>query len=98
MIAKGEATPLPGSVSFEDFELDLAAGELRKNGVPLKLQPQPFKILAYLASHPGVLVTRQQLRDHVWTGETFVDFDLAINQAIRQIRAVLDDDAESPRI
>ena len=92
------ATQIPTVIRFEDYELDLSTEELRKNGFSLKLQPQPFKILAYLAMHPGALVTRQELRDHVWTGDTFVDFDLAINQAIKQIRAVLNDDAERPRI
>jgi TolB-like protein/DNA-binding winged helix-turn-helix (wHTH) protein/Tfp pilus assembly protein PilF len=91
-------TQNPGTISFEDYELDLVAEELRKQGSSLKLQPQPFKILAYLASRPGKLITRQELRDHVWPGDTFVDFDLAINQAIKQIRAVLNDDPESPRI
>jgi TolB-like protein/DNA-binding winged helix-turn-helix (wHTH) protein/tetratricopeptide (TPR) repeat protein len=93
-----QATQIPNVVRFDGYELDLAAEELRKNGFSLKLQPQPFKILAYLATHPNVLVTRQELRDHVWPGDTFVDFDLAINQAIKQIRAVLNDDAENPRI
>src|SRR5205823_10567731 len=92
------ATQIPTVIRFEGYELDLAGEELRKNGFSLKLQPQPFKILAYLSAHPRVLVTRQELRDHVWPGDTFVDFDLAINQAIKQIRAVLNDDAESPRI
>src|SRR5205085_9960614 len=91
-------TRIPTVVRFDGYELDLAAEELRKNGFSLKLQPQPFKILAYLAAHPGALVSRQELRDHVWPGDTFVDFDLAINQAIKQIRAVLNDDAERPRI
>ncbi|HWC15710.1 MAG TPA: winged helix-turn-helix domain-containing protein, partial [Terriglobales bacterium] len=93
-----QATQIPTVVRFCGYELDLAAEELRKNGSSLRLQPQPFKILAYLAMNPGVLVTRQELRDHVWPGDTFVDFDLAINQAIKQIRAVLNDDAENPRI
>src|SRR5881409_3804177 len=75
-------TQNPSVIRFENYELDLAAEELRKQGSSLKLQPQPFKILAYLASHSGELITRQELRDHVWPGDTFVDFDLAINQAI----------------
>src|SRR5881398_2329599 len=91
-------TQNPSVIRFENYELDLAAEELRKQGSSLKLQPQPFKILAYLASHSGELITRQELRDHVWPGDTFVDFDLAINQAIKQIRAVLNDDPENPRI
>ncbi len=88
----------PSVIRFENYELDLAAEELRKQGSSLKLQPQPFKILTYLASRPGELITRQELRDHVWPDDTFVDFDLAINQAIKQIRAVLSDDAERPRV
>src|SRR5947209_3459976 len=92
------ATQIPTVIRFDHYELDLATEELRKNGFSLKLQPQPFKILAYLSAHPGALVSRQELRDHVWPGDTFVDFDLAINQAIKQIRAVLNDDAESPRV
>src|SRR5438105_1371374 len=93
------AQPMPQEtqiIRFEDFEIDLANEELRKHGHPLKLQPQPFKILAYLASQPGVLITRQQLREYVWPNDTFVDFDLAINQAVKQIRAVLNDDPEQP--
>src|SRR5437762_14356194 len=74
------ATQIPTVIRFEDYELDLSTEELRKNGFSLKLQPQPFKILAYLAAHPGALVSRQELRDHVWPGDTFVDFDLAINR------------------
>src|SRR5207249_7561850 len=77
-------TQNPSVIRFENYELDLAAEELRKQGSSLKLQPQPFKILAYLASHSGELITRQELRDHVWPGDTFVDFDLAINQAIKR--------------
>src|SRR5207302_8489513 len=92
------ATQIPTVIRFEDYELDLSTEEIRKNGFSLKLQPQPFKILAYLAMRPGALVARQELRDHVWPGDTFVDFDLAINQAIKQIRAVLSDDAERPRV
>jgi len=90
--AKSERHP------FRELRTRLAAEEFTKQGSSLKLQPQPFKILAYLASRPGELITRQELRDHVWPGDTFVDFDLAINQAIKQIRAVLNDDAERPRV
>ena len=89
---------LPRLVKFEEYELDFVREELRKHGFVVKLQPQPFKILAYLASRPGELVTRQEIRDHVWPGDTFVDFDLAINQSIKQIRAALNDDPETPRI
>ena len=81
---------------FESYELDLATEELKRRGVPIKLPPQPFKVLAYLVSRGGEMVTRQELREHLWPDDTFVDFDLAINQAIKQIRAVLEDDPENP--
>ncbi|MGE5735497.1 MAG: winged helix-turn-helix domain-containing protein, partial [Acidobacteriota bacterium] len=92
------ASKTPTTIRFENYELDQGAEELRKDGNPLKLQPQPFKVLLFLASRPGELVTRNELREHLWPGDTFVDFDLAINQAIKQIRAVLNDDADRPRI
>ena len=91
-------TQNPSVIRFENYEIDLAAEELRKLGSSLRLQPQPFKILAYLASRPGELITRQELREHIWPGDTFVDFDLAINQAIKQIRAALNDEPETPRV
>jgi DNA-binding winged helix-turn-helix (wHTH) protein len=77
------ASKTPTIIRFDDYELDQGAGELRRHGYPLKLQPQPFKILVFLASRPGELVTRNKLREHLWPGDTFVDFDLAINQAIK---------------
>lgn len=81
---------------FSDFELDLESGKLRRDGVALKLQPQPFKVLALLVAHPGEVVTREQLRSELWGDETFVDFEQGLNFCIRQIRAVLNDDAKSP--
>jgi TolB-like protein/DNA-binding winged helix-turn-helix (wHTH) protein/tetratricopeptide (TPR) repeat protein len=92
------ASKTPTVIRFEDYELDQSTQELRKRGTPLKLQPQPFKVLAFLASRPGVLVTRTELRQHLWPNDTFVDFDLAINQAIKQVRAALSDDPDRPRI
>ena len=92
-----QGTQTANILRFDSYELDLATEELRRDGLPVKLPPQPFKVLAYLVSHAGEMVTRQELREHLWAGDTFVDFDLAINQAIKQIRAVLDDDPENPR-
>jgi TolB-like protein/DNA-binding winged helix-turn-helix (wHTH) protein/Flp pilus assembly protein TadD len=92
------APKTPTTIRFEGYELDQSSEELRKDGNSLKLQPQPFKVLAFLASRPGELVTRNELREHLWPGDTFVDFDLAINQAIKQIRAILCDDADRPRM
>jgi Tol biopolymer transport system component/DNA-binding winged helix-turn-helix (wHTH) protein len=83
-------------VRFASFELDIESGELRKHGRPLRLQPQPSRVLAALVSRPGELVTRQELRQKIWDGTTFVDFEHGLNFCIRQIRLVLDDDAESP--
>ena len=88
------ATPL---LRFGIFELDLRSGELRKNGAPIKLQPQPFKVLALLAKHAGQLVTREEIRGQIWSHDTFVDFEQGLNYCIRKIRAALGDDVGSPR-
>ncbi len=82
---------------FGAFELDLANGELRKGQSRLRLQPQPLKVLVLLAGRAGQLVTRDEIQKQVWAGETFVDFDQGLNYCIRQIRAALCDDAETPR-
>lgn len=87
----------PPSTRFGPFELDRRAGELRKSGVPVNLPPQPFKILALLASRPGTLVTREEIHKQIWGEETFVDFEQGLNFAIKKIRAALGDDAEKPR-
>ncbi|MEW6210508.1 MAG: winged helix-turn-helix domain-containing protein [Acidobacteriota bacterium] len=84
-------------IRFGEFELALKSGELRKNGSVVRLQPQPFKVLVFLASHAGQTVTRQELQQAVWEGETFVDFEHGLNFCIKQIRAALGDDAQSPR-
>jgi DNA-binding winged helix-turn-helix (wHTH) protein len=86
-----------GLVRFDLFELDLTSGELRKQGRPLRFQPQPFKVLAALVSNPGKLITREELRNQVWEGTTFVDFEQGLNFCVRRIRTVLDDDADAPR-
>jgi DNA-binding winged helix-turn-helix (wHTH) protein len=83
-------------VRFGAFELDLGTGELRKNGTVTGLPPQPFKILAFLVSHAGELVTRDEIREHVWGQDTFVDFEHGLNFAIQKIRSVLRDDPDSP--
>src|SRR6188768_987186 len=82
---------------FSTFELHPAAGELRQGGGVLKLAPQPFKVLELLALHGGQVVTRAQIRDHVWSGDTHVDFDQGLNFCIRQIREVLGDTADAPK-
>jgi Predicted integral membrane protein len=82
---------------FGVMELDLKTGELRKAGVLLRLPPQPFKILALLASRAGQLVTREEIRQEIWGSETFIDFELGLNTAIKSIRDVLGDHPETPR-
>lgn len=84
-------------IRFREFELALKSGELRRDGSVVRLQPQPFKVLAFLASHAGQTITRQELQQAVWEGETFVDFEHGLNFCIKQIRAALGDDAQSPR-
>jgi Tol biopolymer transport system component/DNA-binding winged helix-turn-helix (wHTH) protein len=84
-------------VRFGVFELDLHAGELRKAGVRLPLQGQPLEVLAALVECPGQLVTRDQLRQRLWPGDTFVDFDHGLSAAVNRLREVLGDSAGSPR-
>src|SRR5712692_4067554 len=82
---------------FGVFELDPRAGELRKHGLRVRLQEQPFQILAMLLEHPGEVVTREELQKKLWPADTFVDFDHGLNKAISKIREALRDSAESPR-
>jgi TolB-like protein/DNA-binding winged helix-turn-helix (wHTH) protein/predicted Zn-dependent protease len=79
------------------FEVDLKAFELRKHGLRLKLAEQPFQILAILLEKPGDIITREELRERLWPGDTFVDFDHGLNNAVMRLREVLGDSPESPR-
>jgi DNA-binding winged helix-turn-helix (wHTH) protein len=81
---------------FGQFELDVDAVELRRQGRRLKVQPQPFKLLVLLARRAGSLVGREDIRTELWPDGTFVDFDQSVNFAVRQIRDVLGDSAERP--
>jgi len=85
------------SIRFGSFEVDLRAGELHREGVRIRLQEQPFQILAMLLEHPGQVVTREELRSRLWPSDTFVDFDHSLNKAINKLREALGDSAESPR-
>jgi cholera toxin transcriptional activator len=82
---------------FGLFELDLSAGELRKSGVRLRLQGQPFQVLALLLERAGDVVTREELQQKLWPADTFVDFDHSLNTAINKVREALGDSASSPR-
>lgn len=82
---------------FGVFEVDLAAGELRKNGARIRLQEQPFQVLTALLQNAGQVVTRDDLREKIWPADTFVDFDHSLNTAVNKIREALGDSASSPR-
>lgn len=81
-------------VRFGLFELDVRARELRKRGVKIRVPDQPFQILELLLEHPGKVITREELRERLWSSETFVDFDLSLNSAVRKLREALGDSAE----
>ncbi len=84
-------------VRFGPFEVDLHSGELFRDSIRLKLQPQPIQVLGILLEHPGELVTRDELRKRLWPEDTFVDFEQGLNTAIKKLRLALGDEAETPR-
>ncbi len=89
---------MPGGIfQFGAFELDKHSGELRKQGVRIKVQEQPFQIVVLLLEHPGEIVDREQIRARLWPDNTFVDFDNAISSAVRKLREALNDNADTPR-
>jgi len=92
-----EGPQLRERLRFGVFELDLRAGELRKHGLRVRLQEQPFQILSMLVDHPGEVVTREELQKKLWPADTFVDFDHGLNKAINKVREALGDSADSPR-
>jgi cholera toxin transcriptional activator len=92
-----EARSAGKTVRFGVFEADLVSGELRKNGTLIRLQEQPFQILALLLDRPGELVTRDDLRSKLWSADTFVDFDHSLNTAVNKLREALGDVASNPR-
>src|SRR5512146_2358698 len=93
------ATPARNSrvLHFGVFEADLQEAELRKGGIRIKLQDQPFQILSILLERPGQTVTREELRQRLWPVDTFVDFDHSLNSSIKKLREALGDDPENPR-
>jgi Tol biopolymer transport system component/DNA-binding winged helix-turn-helix (wHTH) protein len=92
-----ESAVKPRIHRFGLFELDLQARELRKSGIRVKLHDQPFEILAMLLEHPGEIVSREQLQKRLWSADTFVDFDLSLNSAVKKLRQALNDDSDNPR-
>src|SRR5689334_17719607 len=87
----------PRIVRFGPFEADLHTRELRKHGLKLKVQDQPFQVLAMLLAQPGELVTREEIHSRLWPRDTFTDFDHGLNAAVRRLRDALNDNAEAPR-
>jgi eukaryotic-like serine/threonine-protein kinase len=90
-------TRTPGVLRFGTFEVDVRAGALRKQGVRIKVQEQPFHVLTVLLQRPGEVVTREELRNQNWPEDTFVDFDNSLNTAINKLREALGDSADNPR-
>jgi TolB-like protein/DNA-binding winged helix-turn-helix (wHTH) protein len=82
---------------FGAFEVDLRSGALHKHGIRIKIQDQPFQVLALLLERPGELVTREELRQKLWPADTFVDFDTGLNSAVKKLRDALSDSADEPR-
>jgi DNA-binding winged helix-turn-helix (wHTH) protein len=89
-------TTTPTLFQFGQFQLDVDAGELRRDGRPVKLQPQPFRLLSLVVRRAGSLVTRDEIRAELWPEGTYVDFDQAVNFAVKQIRDAVGDSAERP--
>ncbi len=82
---------------FGVYEADLSTGELRRNGMKIRLQEQPFQVLAFLLERRGEVVSREELRQRLWPADTFVDFDHGLNTAINKLREALGDSASNPR-
>src|SRR5215469_4208567 len=91
------AAESPRRFRFGVYELDVRAGELRKNGLTIKLQKQPLQVLKILLGQPGEIITREELRNQLWPADTFVDFDHSLNSAVQRLRDVLGDSGNNPR-
>ena len=92
-----ESTETPRTLKFGSFELDIRLRELRTGSTRMRLQEQPFEILRLMLERPGDVVTREQLRHHLWPAGTYVDFEHSLNAAVKRLRAALGDDADNPR-
>ena len=92
-----QSRPAGRIVRFGSFEADFQEGKLTKSGTRIRLQEQPLQILALLLERPGQIVTREEIRQKLWSRDTFVEFDDALNTAVRKLRAALNDSADNPR-
>src|SRR5450432_1026162 len=84
-------------IRFGSFEVDIEEGRLTKSGIRIRLQEQPFRILVLLLENAGQLVTREKIREELWSNDTFVEFDNALNTTVGKLRAALSDSADNPR-
>ena len=82
---------------FASFEVDIVSGELRRQGLKIRLQDQPFRLLVLLLERAGDVVSREEVREKLWPADTYVDFDHSLNTAVRKLREALGDSAEAPR-
>src|SRR5213594_3012269 len=89
-------SPQP-AVRFGSFEVNPRTGELRKQGIRIKLHEKPFQVLLALLEHPGEVVTRKELQERLWPGDTFIEFENGLNNTISRLREALGDTAETPR-
>lgn len=92
-----QASPSADVISFGSYEVHLRSGELFRAGHKVRLQVQPFHVLAMLLKHPGEVVTREELQRRLWPADTFVDFDHSLNTAVKKLRQALSDDKQKPR-
>jgi TolB-like protein/DNA-binding winged helix-turn-helix (wHTH) protein/Flp pilus assembly protein TadD len=92
-----DSSPRPPVIRFGVFEVDLRSGELRKGGLKIKLQEQPFQILTMLLERPGEIITREEIEKKLWSADTFVDFEHSLATAVKKLREALDDSADNPR-
>jgi Tol biopolymer transport system component/DNA-binding winged helix-turn-helix (wHTH) protein len=92
-----ELTVAKRALRFGLYEVDFASQELRKAGIKIKIQDQPFQILALLLERPGQVITREEIQKRLWAGDTFVDFDLGLNSAVKKLRQALGDESDNPR-
>jgi len=100
-LSTGDFMPLPSAerriYRFGAFEVDVQAGEVRKQGIRIRVQDQPLRLLIALLERPGELITREELHRRLWPGETFVDFEHGLNAAVTRLRQALGDSAQTPR-
>src|SRR6185369_9529083 len=93
----GQSADLHRILCFGSFEVDVDSGELRRQGLKIRLQDQPFRLLVLLLDHAGDVVTREKVQETLWPAHTHVDFDHSLNTAVRKLREALGDSAEAPR-